>query len=75
MLRSLRKVKRIWFSAKKSNKVESRVQLNQEEYKNLLLENGFEINSIKTNRIDVPIEGWHHIGFSDWIEGILLEFH
>ena len=45
---------------------------NQEEYKNLLLENGFEINSIKTNRIDVPIEGWHHIsGFSDWIEGIL----
>ena len=73
MLRSLRKVKKEYgISAKKSNKVESRVQLNQEEYKNLLLENGFEINSIKTNRIDVPIEGWHHIsGFSDWIEGIL----
>ena len=73
MLRSLRKVKKEYgLSAKKSNKVESRVQLNQEEYKNLLLENGFEINSIKTNRIDVPIEGWHHIsGFSDWIEGIL----
>ena len=73
MLRSLRKVKKEYgISAKKSNKVESRVQLNQEEYKNLLLETGFEINSIKTNRIDVPIEGWHHIsGFSDWIEGIL----
>ena len=73
MLRSLRKVKKEYgISAKKSNKVESRVQLNQEEYKNLLLENGFEINSIKTNRIDVPMEGWHHIsGFSDWIEGIL----
>ena len=73
MLRSLRKVKKEYgISAKKSNKVESRVQLNQEEYKNLLLENGVEINSIKTNRIDVPIEGWHHIsGFSDWIEGIL----
>ena len=73
MLRSLRKVKKEYgLSAKKSDKVQSRVQLNQEEYKNLLLENGFEINSIKTSRIDVPIEGWHYIsGFSDWIEGIL----
>lgn len=73
MLRSLRKVKREYgLSAKKSDKVQSRVQLNQEQYKNLLLENGFKINAIKTNRVDVPIEGWHHIsGFSDWIEGIL----
>ncbi|MBC63502.1 MAG: hypothetical protein CL746_04165 [Chloroflexi bacterium] len=73
MLRSLRKVKKEYgLSAKKSDKVQSRVQLNQEEYKNLLIDNGFEINAIKTNRIDVPIEGWHYIsGFSDWIEGIL----
>ena len=73
MLRSLRKVKKEYgLSAKKSDKVQSRVQLNEEEYKNLLIDNGFEINAIKTNRIDVPIEGWHYIsGFSDWIEGIL----
>ena len=73
MLRSLRKVKREYgLSAKKSDKVQSRVQLNQEQYESLLLENGFKINAIKTNRINVPIEGWHHIsGFSDWIEGIL----
>ncbi|MBA31527.1 MAG: hypothetical protein CL748_03255 [Chloroflexi bacterium] len=73
MLRSLRKVRKEYgLSAKKSDKVQSRVQLNQKQYENLLIENGFKINSISTNRIDVPIEGWHHIsGFSDWIEGIL----
>jgi trans-aconitate methyltransferase len=73
MMRSLRILKREYgLTADKSAKVESRVQLTPEQYTELVIDAGFEINEMDMNRVEVPHEGWFHIsGFSDWIEGVM----
>lgn len=73
MMRSLRILKREYgLSADKSKKVESRVQLTADQYRELVEEAGFKVEVNDLNRVEVPIDGWHHIsGFSDWIEGVM----
>lgn len=73
MMRSLRILKREHgLSADKSAKVESRVQLNAQDYIDLVENAGFKVLVNDFNRVEVPHEGWHHIsGFSDWIEGVM----
>lgn len=73
MMRSLRILKREHgLSANKSQKVESRVQLNAQDYVDLVENAGFKVLVNDFNRVEVPHEGWHHIsGFSDWIEGVM----
>ena len=54
----------------KSEKIESRVQLNPVEYKNVLENCGMKIVSTKIRTVQVPIEGWLDISsFKDFIEG------
>jgi len=56
----------------KAEKIESRVQLNPNQYKEVLENCGMKITSIKIREVDVPIDGWLDIsGFKDFIEGIM----
>ena len=56
----------------KSAKIESRVQLNPVEYKNVLENCGMKIVSTKIRTVQVPIEGWLDISsFKDFIEGVM----
>jgi len=56
----------------KSEKIESRVQLNPVEYKNVLENCGMKIVSTKIRTVQVPIEGWLDISsFKDFIEGVM----
>ncbi|MDA1280551.1 MAG: class I SAM-dependent methyltransferase [Chloroflexi bacterium] len=73
MMRSLRILKRDHgLSVDKTSKVESRVQIRADQYRELVEEAGFEVQVNDLNRVEVPHEGWHHIsGFSDWIEGVM----
>ncbi len=73
MMRSMRILKREHGMAPdKTAKVESRVQLNADDYINLVEDAGFKVLVNDLNRVEVPHEGWHHIsGFSDWIEGVM----
>ena len=73
MMRSLRILKREHgMVPDKTAKVESRVQLNADDYINLVEDAGFKVLVNDLNRVEVPHEGWHHIsGFSDWIEGVM----
>tara|TARA_Y100001934_G_scaffold237277_2_gene289327 strand:+ start:21187 stop:22011 length:825 start_codon:yes stop_codon:yes gene_type:complete len=73
MMRSLRILKREHgMVPEKTAKVQSRVQLNADDYINLVEDAGFKVLVNDLNRVDVPHEGWHHIsGFSDWIEGVM----
>ena len=73
MLRSLRILKREYgLSANKAEKVESRVQITADQYIEFVESAGFNIEVNDLNRVEVPLEGYHHIsGFSDWIEGVM----
>ena len=73
MMRSLRILKREHgMVPDKTAKVQSRVQLNADDYINLVEDAGFKVLVNDLNRVEVPHEGWHHIsGFSDWIEGVM----
>jgi len=56
----------------KSEKIESRVQLNPVQYKNVLENCGMKIISTKIRTVQVPIEGWLDISsFKDFIEGVM----
>ena len=56
----------------KSEKVSSRKQLTPEDYKSLLKNNGYNIEHMKANSYQVPIDGFHYISeFKDWIEGVM----
>ena len=56
----------------KAEKIESRVQLNPIQYKEVLENCGMKIMSTKIREVDVPIDGWLDIsGFKDFIEGIM----
>ena len=56
----------------KSEKIESRVQLNPVQYKNVLENCGMKIVSTKIRTVQVPIEGWLDISsFKDFIEGVM----
>ena len=56
----------------KAEKIESRVQLNPDQYKEILENCGMKIMSTKLREVDVPIDGWLDIsGFKDFIEGIM----
>ena len=56
----------------KADKIESRVQLNPDQYKEVLENCGMQITSTKLREVDVPIDGWLDIsGFKDFIEGVM----
>ena len=56
----------------KAEKIESRVQLNPDQYKEILENCGMNIMSTKLREVDVPIDGWLDIsGFKDFIEGVM----
>ena len=56
----------------KAEKIESRVQLNPDQYKEILENCGMKIMSTKLREVDVPIDGWLDIsGFKDFIEGVM----
>ena len=56
----------------KAEKIESRVQLNPDQYKEVLENCGMQITSTKLREVDVPIDGWLDIsGFKDFIEGVM----
>ena len=56
----------------KLEKIESRVQLNPVQYKNVLENCGMKIVSTKIRTVQVPIEGWLDISsFKDFIEGVM----
>ena len=56
----------------KAEKIESRVQLNPDQYKEILENCGMKIISTKLREVDVPIDGWLDIsGFKDFIEGVM----
>ena len=56
----------------KAEKIESRVQLNPNQYKEVLENCGMKIMSTKIREVNVPIDGWLDIsGFKDFIEGIM----
>ena len=58
--------------ANKLDKVESRIQLSADEYKNLVERNGFKILKEKVDSVEVPLQGWVDISkFSDFIEGAM----
>jgi ubiquinone/menaquinone biosynthesis C-methylase UbiE len=73
MMRSLRILKREHgLSVDKAAKVEARVHLTVDEYREIVEKAGFEVKVNDLKRVEVPHEGWHHIsGFSDWIEGVM----
>tara|TARA_B100001996_G_C18645445_1_gene587216 strand:- start:470 stop:1294 length:825 start_codon:yes stop_codon:yes gene_type:complete len=56
----------------KAEKIESRVQLNPNQYKDVLQNCGMEIIDTKIREVDVPLDGWLDIsGFKDFIEGVM----
>ena len=56
----------------KADKIASRVQLNPDQYKEVLENCGMQITSTKLREVDVPIDGWLDIsGFKDFIEGVM----
>ena len=56
----------------KADKIESRVQLNPDQYKEVLENCGMQITCTKLREVDVPIDGWLDIsGFKDFIEGVM----
>tara|TARA_B100000029_G_scaffold215934_2_gene213752 strand:+ start:20454 stop:21278 length:825 start_codon:yes stop_codon:yes gene_type:complete len=56
----------------KADKIESRIQLNPNQYKEVLENCGMKIMNTKIREVDVPIDGWLDIsGFKDFIEGIM----
>ena len=57
----------------KADKIESRVQLNPNQYKDVLENCGMEIINTQIREVEVPIDGWLDIsGFKDFIEGVVL---
>ncbi len=53
-------------------KVVARQQLSAEQYKELLVRNGFQVANEHVETIDVPLEGWLYISsFSDFVGGAL----
>ena len=60
----------------KADKIESRVQLNPNQYKNVLENCGMEIINTKIREVNVPLDGWLDIsGFKDFIEGVMPGVH
>ena len=56
----------------KAEKIESRVQLNPNQYKDVLENCGMEIINTKIREVEVPLDGWLDIsGFKDFIEGVM----
>jgi len=56
----------------KADKIESRVQLNPNQYIDVLKNCGMEIINSKIREVNVPIDGWIDIsGFKDFIEGVM----
>jgi ubiquinone/menaquinone biosynthesis C-methylase UbiE len=59
-------------SPDKSQKVESRIHLSPDEYRDLVERNGFTVLRQEIDLVQVPIEGWLDIcGFEDFITGIM----
>ena len=73
MLKSLRILRtEHGLSPTRGSKVQSRKQLNAEEYRDLVEQNGFRIEKEEIETVSVPLDGWRDIsGFSDFIEGVM----
>ena len=72
MLKSLRKLKREYNLKPEHSKVEARVQLTAEQYRQLLEAKGFELRAYEIYPGEVTEQGWIDISrFSDFITGAL----
>jgi ubiquinone/menaquinone biosynthesis C-methylase UbiE len=72
MLKALRKLKREHNLKPAHSKVESRKQLNAEQYRALLADQGFQIKSYEIYPGEVTEEGWVDLSrFSDFVAGAL----
>ena len=74
MMRSIRTLKRDHGLTpdRNADKTQVRVQLDAQEYNDLLVAQGFENVQMDETTVEVPLAGWHHIsGFRDWIEGVM----
>jgi ubiquinone/menaquinone biosynthesis C-methylase UbiE len=72
MLKSLRKLKTQYNLRPEHSKVESRIQLNAEQYRELLEDKGFELRAYEIYPGEVTEQGWIDLSrFSDFIAGAL----
>jgi ubiquinone/menaquinone biosynthesis C-methylase UbiE len=72
MLKALRKLKREYNLKPEHSKVESRKQLTGEQYRELLLAEGFEVKSYEIFPGEVTEQGWVDLSrFSDFVAGAL----
>ena len=73
MLKAARNLRREHgLSPLRERKVESRIHLTPDEYREILERNGFKVVRQKLDRVMVPIEGWLDISrFEDFIRGVM----
>jgi ubiquinone/menaquinone biosynthesis C-methylase UbiE len=56
----------------KSEKVQSRVTLSEDQYASLIQKNGLKVIKQKINLVNVPLQGWLDIStFEDFIQGVM----
>lgn len=71
MMRALRALKGNYGIMPEKTKVEARQQLTEDEYMQLLKENGFKLKEKEVVTVDVPLSGFEAISdYSLWIEGV-----
>jgi ubiquinone/menaquinone biosynthesis C-methylase UbiE len=72
MMRALRNLKSDYGLSPERTKVQARVQLTQDQYRQLLEENGFHVRELEVVKVDVPLSGFEAISeYALWIEGVL----
>jgi ubiquinone/menaquinone biosynthesis C-methylase UbiE len=72
MMRALRALKNDYGIMPDKTKVEARHRLTQQDYIDLLEENGFKIKKMEVMQVQMPLSGFEGISeYSLWIEGVL----
>lgn len=72
MIRALRDLKSKYGIMPDKTKVEARMQLTEEQYLQLLRENGFKVREKEVVTVKVPLSGFEAISdYSLWIEGVM----
>jgi len=72
MMRALRALKTEYGIMPDKTKVEARHRLTQQDYVNLLEDNGFKIEKMEVMQVQMPLSGFEGISeYSLWIEGVL----
>ncbi len=72
MMRALRALKSEYGLSPDKTKVEARHRLTQQDYVDLLEQNGFKIDKMEVVQVQMPLSGFEGISeYSLWIEGVL----